>query len=74
MVYKAESMPVLELYKPFGVMRIVESIATLPEVFHRTVCALRPELLCITGPKLSGKTCLAEELVKPLYFHYMSLK
>lgn len=72
-VYKAESLPVLQLYEPFGIVRKIDCLATIPEIFHRAVCTLRPEVLFISGPKFSGKTKLARHLAERYYYHYMSM-
>ncbi|CAG9321113.1 unnamed protein product [Blepharisma stoltei] len=72
-VYKAESLPVLQLYEPFGIVRKVDCLATIPEVFHRAVCTLRPELLFVAGSKFSGKTTLSKILAERYYYYYMSL-
>lgn len=61
-VYKAESVPVLALYEPFGYVRKVDCLAGIPLVLQRTLRALRCELFCLIGPKFGGKTNLAKDL------------
>ena len=57
-VYKAESLPVLRLFEPFGVIRKVSCMGSISEVFQRTVRRLRPEVLCVLGPINSGKSTI----------------
>ena len=73
MVYKAESMPVLNLYEPFGIVRKVDCLATIPEVFQRVICKLRPEVLFVSGAKFAGKTKLSKALLEPFRYHYLDL-
>ena len=63
-VYKAESLPVMRLFEPFGVIRKVSCMGTIPEVFQRTLRRLRPEVLCVLGPINSGKSTLVEILAQ----------
>ena len=71
-VYKAESLPVLHLYEPFGVIRKVSCMGTIPEVFSRTVLRLRPEILCVIGPIYSGKTTVVNLLTQRHKFRALS--
>jgi calcium-dependent protein kinase len=73
-VYKSESLPVLQLYEPFGVVRKVNCMGTVNEVFFRTLCALRPETFFIAGAKSSGKSTLAEALGRRYYFFVLDLQ
>lgn len=69
-VYKSESLPVLQLYEPFGIVRKVNCMGTINEVFFRTLCALRPELLFVAGTKSSGKSTLSS-IIGPRYYYFV---
>lgn len=61
-VYKSESAPVVNLYDPFNIIRRVDCLAPINEVFKRTLRALRPEVFFIVGPLYSGKTSISKYL------------
>ena len=72
-VYKSESLPVLQMYEPFGVVRKVNCMGTVNEVFFRTLCALRPEVVFVAGAKSSGKSTLAQALSERYYFYLLDI-
>ncbi|OMJ88811.1 hypothetical protein SteCoe_9200 [Stentor coeruleus] len=59
-VYKSESAPVVNLYDPFNIIRRVDCLAPINEVFKRTIRALRPEVFFIVGPLYSGKSSICK--------------
>ena len=72
-IYKSESLPVLQLYEPFGIVRKVDCMGTINEVYQRTLCALRPEVLFVAGPKFSGKSTLSEFIGRRYYYYVLSI-
>ena len=72
-IYKSESLPVLSLYEPFGIVRKVDCMGTVNEVFFRTISALRPEVVFIAGPKYSGKTTLSTFLGKRYNYYVLDI-
>lgn len=72
-IYKSESLPVLQLYEPFGIVRKVDCMGTINEVFFRTICAIRPEVLFVAGAKYSGKSTLSEFLGKRYSFYVLNM-
>lgn len=73
-VYKSESLPVLQLYEPFGIVHKVNCMGTINEVFFRTLCALRPELLFVAGTKSSGKSTLSSLLSSRYYYFNLDIQ
>lgn len=72
-IYKSESLPVLQLYEPFGIVRKVDCMGTINQVYFRTLCALRPEVLFVAGTKFSGKTTLSQYIGTRYYYYMLSL-
>ena len=72
-IYKSESLPVLKLYEPFGIVRKVDCMGTINEVYSRTIRAIRPEVLFITGPKYSGKSTLSSFVANRYYYYILSI-
>ena len=61
-VYKSESAPVVSLYDPFNIIRRVDCLAPINEVYKRAIRALRPEVFFIIGPLYSGKSSICKYL------------
>lgn len=61
-VYKSESAPVINLYDPFNIIRRVDCLAPINEVFNRAIKALRPEVFFIIGSLYSGKSSICNYL------------
>lgn len=72
-IYKSESLPVLQLYEPFGIVRKVDCMGTINTVFQRTLIAIRPEVLFVCGPKNSGKTSLSGHLGSRYYYYVLDI-
>ena len=73
-VYKSESAPVVNLYDPFNIIRRVDCLAPINEVFKRTIRALRPEVFFIVGPLYSGKTCISKYIGSKYNLTWISLE
>lgn len=63
-VYKSESVPVIKLYEPFNVIRSVDCLGSIKDVYERTLRALRPEVFFIVGSTLSGKKSISSHLAQ----------
>jgi calcium-dependent protein kinase len=72
-VYKSESLPVLSLYEPFGIVRKVDCLGKITEVTDRIIKALRPELFFVSGVFASGKSSLAKTWGEQHEMHYVKL-
>ena len=73
-VYKSQSVPVVSLYDPFNIIRRVDCLAPIKDVYKRTLKALRPELMFIFGPRYSGKSTLCSSLTERYALHHMTLE
>jgi adenylate kinase family enzyme len=55
---------VIEKYKLFGKVRVINANQDFEQVYRDTQRALLPEVFCLIGPKASGKTTVGSELAE----------
>lgn len=60
--FKAQSLPVIDFYKKYGIVRDVNSELEVNQVFEIVKKQLYPAVYCIIGKKYSGKTTVANLL------------
>jgi adenylate kinase family enzyme len=60
--FKAQSLPVIDFYRKYGIVRDVNSEFEVNQVYEIVKKQLYPAVYCIIGKKYSGKTTLANVL------------
>lgn len=60
--FRNQSLPVINFYKNYGVVRDINSELPANEVYEQVKEQLFPEVYCIIGKKYSGKTTIAKLL------------
>lgn len=73
-VYKSESAPVVNLYDPFNIIRRVDCLAPINEVYQRAIRALRPEVFFIIGPLYSGKSSICKFVSSRYFLTWLSIE
>lgn len=57
--YFDQSLPVIDYYKMFGKVHHIHALKSIEEVYSETKRALIPQVVCVLGPKSSGKTTVS---------------
>ena len=60
--FKECSKPVVELYRKFGKVRHIDASESVARVYEETKKAILPQVYCMIGPTMAGKTSLATAL------------
>jgi len=62
--YFDQSLPVVDYYKMFGKVHHIDATGSIEEVYAQSKAAIIPQIMCLLGPKASGKSTIGKEMAK----------
>jgi len=62
--YFDQSLPVVDYYKMFGKVHHIDATGSIADVYEQSKAAIIPQIMCLMGPKASGKTTIGKAMAK----------
>lgn len=71
-VFKSQSLPVINFYRKYGIVRDINSEYDVNTVYSIVKEQLTPEIYCIIGKRYSGKTTISDMLCERMNMKYIN--